>query len=116
MFDRYTFNFKIFDLSFLRVYYFSIFFYTLFAAGYIGRKCERCAYGYYGFPDLPEGKCVPCDCNLAGSLSDTCDSETGQCKCKPGSTGRDCSQCTAYRHVYIHNVCTCKSIQNILPR
>lgn len=82
----------------------------LFAAGYIGRKCEHCAYGYYGFPDLPEGKCVPCGCNLAGSLSDTCDSETGQCKCKPGSTGRDCSQCTAYRHVYINNVCTCKFI------
>ncbi|XP_072763928.1 laminin subunit alpha-1 isoform X2 [Anoplolepis gracilipes] len=74
--------------------------------GYIGRKCERCAYGYYGSPGLPDGKCVPCGCNLAGSLSDTCESETGQCKCKPGSTGRDCSQCTAYRHVYINDVCT----------
>ncbi|XP_029679159.1 laminin subunit alpha-1-like [Formica exsecta] len=74
--------------------------------GYIGRKCERCAYGYYGSPGLPDGKCVPCGCNLAGSLSDTCDGETGQCKCRPGSTGRDCSQCTAYRHVYINDVCT----------
>ncbi|KMQ97151.1 laminin subunit alpha-1 [Lasius niger] len=74
--------------------------------GYIGRKCERCAYGYYGFPGLPDGKCVPCDCHLAGSLSDACDGETGQCKCRPGSTGRDCSQCTAYRHVYINDVCT----------
>ncbi|XP_024867463.1 laminin subunit alpha-1 isoform X2 [Temnothorax curvispinosus] len=74
--------------------------------GYIGRKCEHCAYGYYGSPGLPDGKCVPCNCNLAGSLSDACDGETGQCKCRPGSTGRDCSQCTAYRHVYINNVCT----------
>ncbi|XP_077268130.1 wing blister isoform X1 [Temnothorax americanus] len=74
--------------------------------GYIGRKCERCAYGYYGSPGLPDGKCVPCNCNLAGSLSDACDGETGQCKCRSGSTGRDCSQCTAYRHVYINNVCT----------
>ncbi|XP_039307072.1 laminin subunit alpha-1 isoform X3 [Solenopsis invicta] len=74
--------------------------------GYIGRKCERCAYGYYGSPGLPDGKCVPCNCNLAGSLSDACDGETGQCKCRHGSTGRDCSQCTAYRHVYINNVCT----------
>ncbi|XP_036145001.1 laminin subunit alpha-1 isoform X3 [Monomorium pharaonis] len=74
--------------------------------GYIGRKCERCAYGYYGSPGLPDGKCDPCNCNLAGSLSDVCDGETGQCKCRHGSTGRDCSQCTAYRHVYINNVCT----------
>ncbi|XP_076178093.1 laminin subunit alpha-1-like [Ptiloglossa arizonensis] len=74
--------------------------------GYTGRKCERCSYGYYGFPDLPDGKCVPCNCNPAGSLNDECDTETGQCRCKVGSTGRDCSQCTAYRHVYINNVCT----------
>ncbi|XP_032674953.1 laminin subunit alpha-1 isoform X4 [Odontomachus brunneus] len=74
--------------------------------GYTGRKCERCSYGYYGSPDLPDGKCIPCNCNLAGSLSDGCDGETGQCKCRPGSTGRDCSECTAYRHVYINDVCT----------
>lgn len=83
------------------------------AAGYIGRKCERCAYGYYGSPSLPDGKCVPCNCNLAGSLSDACDGETGQCKCRLGSTGRDCSQCTAYRHVYINDVCTCKFIPKL---
>ncbi|XP_053979211.1 laminin subunit alpha-1-like isoform X1 [Hylaeus volcanicus] len=74
--------------------------------GYTGRTCERCSYGYYGFPNLPDGKCVPCNCNPAGSLNDECDTETGQCKCRAGSTGRDCSQCTAYRHVYINNVCT----------
>nr|XP_012216711.1 PREDICTED: laminin subunit alpha-1-like [Linepithema humile] len=74
--------------------------------GYVGGKCEHCAYGYYGSPGLPDGKCVPCNCNLAGSLSDACDSKTGQCKCRPNSTGRDCSQCTAYRHVYINDVCT----------
>ncbi|XP_014473552.1 PREDICTED: laminin subunit alpha-1 isoform X2 [Dinoponera quadriceps] len=74
--------------------------------GYTGRKCEYCSYGYYGSPNLPDGKCVPCNCNLAGSLSDACDGETGQCKCRPGSTGRDCSECTAYRHVYINDVCT----------
>ncbi|XP_076668102.1 wing blister isoform X2 [Andrena cerasifolii] len=73
--------------------------------GYTGRTCERCSHGYYGLPHLPDGKCIPCDCNPAGSSSDECDTETGQCRCKPGSTGRDCSQCTAYRHVYINNVC-----------
>ncbi|CAL7932952.1 unnamed protein product [Xylocopa violacea] len=74
--------------------------------GYTGRKCERCSPGYYGFPHLPNGKCTPCNCNPAGSLSDECNTETGQCRCRAGSTGRDCSQCTAYRHVYINNVCT----------
>ncbi|XP_017882648.2 laminin subunit alpha-1 [Ceratina calcarata] len=75
-------------------------------SGYTGRKCERCSPGYFGFPHLPDGKCVPCDCNPAGSLSDECHTETGQCRCRPGSIGRDCSECTAYRHVYINNVCT----------
>ncbi|XP_076245323.1 wing blister [Calliopsis andreniformis] len=74
--------------------------------GYSGRQCEKCARGYYGDPHLPGGKCVPCNCYLAGSLTDECDIETGQCRCRPGSTGRDCSECTAYRHVYINNVCT----------
>nr|XP_034195684.1 laminin subunit alpha-1 isoform X1 [Osmia lignaria] len=74
--------------------------------GYTGRKCERCSPGYYGHPHLPDGKCMPCNCNSAGSLSDECDMETGQCRCRAGSTGRDCSECTAYRHVYINNVCT----------
>ncbi|XP_043600424.1 laminin subunit alpha-1 isoform X4 [Bombus pyrosoma] len=74
--------------------------------GYTGRKCERCSFGYYGFPHLPGGKCIPCNCNPAGSLNDECDTETGQCRCRAGSTGRDCSECTAYRHVYINNVCT----------
>ncbi|XP_061943056.1 laminin subunit alpha lam-3 isoform X4 [Apis cerana] len=74
--------------------------------GYTGRKCERCSPGYYGFPHLPAGKCTPCECNPAGSLNDECDTETGQCRCRAGSTGRDCSECTAYRHVFINNVCT----------
>ncbi|CAK9806681.1 Laminin subunit alpha-1 [Anthophora quadrimaculata] len=74
--------------------------------GYTGRKCEQCSSGYYGFPHLPDGKCMPCNCNPAGSWNDECDAETGQCRCRAGSTGRDCSECTAYRHVYINNVCT----------
>ncbi|XP_043271259.1 laminin subunit alpha-1 [Venturia canescens] len=74
--------------------------------GYAGSKCERCAYGYYGFPSIPGGSCTPCNCNVAGSASDECDEETGQCNCRPGSTGRDCSECTAPRHVLINDVCT----------
>ncbi|KAF7990369.1 hypothetical protein HCN44_000174 [Aphidius gifuensis] len=73
--------------------------------GYSGERCERCAYGFYGYPKSIDGTCKPCNCNLAGSASDECDEETGQCNCKLGSTGRDCSQCTNYRHVLINNSC-----------
>ncbi|XP_051174494.1 laminin subunit alpha-1 isoform X1 [Leptopilina boulardi] len=74
--------------------------------GYTGPRCERCSYGYYGFPNIPGGSCKACNCNSAGSASDECDQETGQCNCKSGSTGRDCSECTAYRHVFIDDICT----------
>ncbi|XP_074102845.1 wing blister [Cotesia typhae] len=74
--------------------------------GYSGVRCEKCSYGYYGYPDIPGGVCSPCNCNPAGSASDECDEQTGQCNCRPGSTGRDCSQCTASRHVFIDNICT----------
>ncbi|XP_046413773.1 laminin subunit alpha-1-like [Neodiprion fabricii] len=74
--------------------------------GYTGSKCERCSYGYFGAPTTPGGSCVPCNCNPAGSLSDSCLAETGQCNCRPGSTGRDCSQCTKPRHVFIEDICT----------
>ncbi|XP_034944517.1 laminin subunit alpha-1-like isoform X2 [Chelonus insularis] len=74
--------------------------------GYTGSRCEKCSYGYYGYPSIPGGVCTPCNCNPAGSASDECDEETGQCNCRPGSTGRDCSQCTASRHVFIDNICT----------
>ena len=37
--------------------------------------------------------CQTCDCNVAGSALTACDRFTGQCKCKDGYTGRDCSKC-----------------------
>lgn len=45
-----------------------------------GRKCDRCAPGYYRFPD-----CLPCDCNQGGVTSNVCDPDTGRCLCKVGS-------------------------------
>nr|XP_040026949.1 laminin subunit alpha-3-like isoform X2 [Gasterosteus aculeatus aculeatus] len=42
-----------------------------------GRRCDRCAAGYYRFPD-----CVPCNCNRGGVTSDICDPDTGRCLCK----------------------------------
>lgn len=43
--------------------------------GYAGDKCDRCQFGYRGFPD-----CAPCDCSTAGSTND--DPCTEPCLCK----------------------------------
>ncbi|XP_078051747.1 laminin subunit beta-1 isoform X1 [Augochlora pura] len=56
----------------------------------VGRRCDRCAPGMYGFG--PEG-CIPCDCDSVGALDNFCDVETGRCKCRPNTYGRTCGQC-----------------------
>ncbi|KAK1801637.1 hypothetical protein P4O66_022279, partial [Electrophorus voltai] len=52
----------------------------------VGRQCDRCAPGFYGYP-----RCRPCDCNEAGS--EKCDPSTGQCLCKENVEGLRCDQC-----------------------
>lgn len=59
-------------------------------ANVVGRQCDRCAPGTYGFG--PEG-CTACDCNSIGSTDNDCDVITGQCKCRPNTYGRECNQC-----------------------
>ena len=56
----------------------------------VGRRCDRCAPGTYGFG--PEG-CKACDCDGVGALDNFCDPETGRCKCRPNTYGRTCGQC-----------------------
>lgn len=56
----------------------------------MGRTCDRCAPGYYGFG--PEG-CKPCDCHSFGSLDNFCDSVSGSCKCRNNTYGRQCNEC-----------------------
>ncbi|XP_063064918.1 laminin subunit alpha-5 isoform X2 [Engraulis encrasicolus] len=54
----------------------------------IGRQCDRCAPGFYGYPN-----CRPCDCNEAGTESEVCDSHSGRCLCKENVEGDRCDQC-----------------------
>ncbi|XP_058499238.1 laminin subunit alpha-5 isoform X1 [Solea solea] len=54
----------------------------------VGRQCDRCAPGFYGFPN-----CRLCDCNEAGTEEEVCDSFTGQCLCKENVQGPRCDQC-----------------------
>ncbi|KAI1733245.1 laminin EGF domain-containing protein [Ditylenchus destructor] len=57
----------------------------------VGRKCDKCAVGTYGFG--PKG-CSVCDCDSVGSLHNDCDKHSGQCVCRErGITGRQCNQC-----------------------
>lgn len=46
-----------------------------------GRQCDRCAPGYYRFPD-----CLPCDCNGGGVTPGVCHPDTGRCLCKVRSS------------------------------
>ncbi|XP_051947738.1 laminin subunit beta-2 [Xyrauchen texanus] len=56
----------------------------------IGRECDQCAPGMYGFG--PYG-CTVCDCHSQGSVGHQCDPVTGQCPCRHGAMGRQCSDC-----------------------
>ncbi|KAK5624087.1 hypothetical protein CRENBAI_015003 [Crenichthys baileyi] len=54
----------------------------------VGRQCDRCVPGFYGYPN-----CRPCNCNEAGTQEEVCDSFTGLCLCKENVQGSRCDQC-----------------------
>lgn len=60
-----------------------------------GDKCQHCKAGYFG--DALKQSCRQCVCNSLGTnMTDPdniCDRKTGQCKCLPGVTGKECDQC-----------------------
>ncbi|XP_039610679.1 laminin subunit alpha-3-like isoform X3 [Polypterus senegalus] len=53
-----------------------------------GRQCDRCAPGYFNFPE-----CIPCNCETGGTKPNVCDPHTGQCICKENVGGRKCNTC-----------------------
>uniref|UniRef100_H3D7F3 Laminin, gamma 3 n=1 Tax=Tetraodon nigroviridis TaxID=99883 RepID=H3D7F3_TETNG len=55
-----------------------------------GPHCERCRENHYRSSiDEP---CLPCNCNINGSVSLQCDAE-GRCPCRAGVTGEKCDKC-----------------------
>ncbi|XP_041835663.1 netrin-4 isoform X2 [Melanotaenia boesemani] len=69
----------------------------------IGRRCQRCRYGYHRHPSLPlksPHACTRCWCDPQGSLPPApgedgpwCHPKSGQCHCKSGIGGTSCSHC-----------------------
>ncbi|XP_012943161.1 laminin subunit alpha isoform X2 [Aplysia californica] len=55
---------------------------------YAGVNCDRCNFGYYGYPD-----CIPCECDVNGTEGAICYVTSGNCPCKPNYDGRKCDQC-----------------------
>uniref|UniRef100_A0A671SZR7 Basement membrane-specific heparan sulfate proteoglycan core protein n=1 Tax=Sinocyclocheilus anshuiensis TaxID=1608454 RepID=A0A671SZR7_9TELE len=54
--------------------------------GYAGEKCDRCAFGYTGFP-----LCERCNCSSEGSVNqDPCQPP---CVCKEHVEGQNCDRC-----------------------
>ncbi|GCC23743.1 laminin subunit alpha-2 isoform X2 [Chiloscyllium punctatum] len=81
-------------------------------AGYGGDKCDRCAFGFTGYPD-----CVPCTCNIDGSLNaDPC---IEPCVCKANTEGENCAQCkTGFFNLRSENYygcerCFCSGVSSV---
>ncbi|XP_053667229.1 laminin subunit alpha [Anopheles marshallii] len=54
----------------------------------VGRKCDRCEYGFFNFP-----YCEPCHCDIRGTTFEICDQTDESCFCKKNVQGRECSTC-----------------------
>ncbi|KAF8358536.1 epi-1, partial [Pristionchus pacificus] len=57
-----------------------------------GRACDKCAPGYFNLESFHPHGCEPCNCDVGGALKGDCDSENGQCKCRPRVTGVRCDE------------------------
>ncbi|XP_067860924.1 laminin subunit beta-4 [Heptranchias perlo] len=58
--------------------------------GAIGRCCDSCAPGLYGFG---ANGCSACYCDRQGSVDSICDQRAGQCGCRRDIVGRACDHC-----------------------
>lgn len=95
-----------------------------------GDKCDKCLSGFYSISKGCLGihiiycahyvvmimiLCIiiiiiDCGCSLHGSFSGSvCNDTTGQCDCRPGYSGRDCSICPEGFHNIDNGVGNCTS-------
>lgn len=60
-----------------------------------GRICNKCKPLFWNMQTQNPLGCEDCDCNTAGTVAGlrTCDSDSGQCVCKPNVQSRRCAEC-----------------------
>lgn len=64
----------------------------------IGRQCNACRTGFYGFPE-----CKPCDCPSTAM----CEPNTGECVCPPNVMGEMCEKCVPNTYGF-HQIIGCE--------
>ncbi|KAL1517260.1 hypothetical protein ABEB36_001047 [Hypothenemus hampei] len=67
--------------------------------GYHGAKCESCASGYYGLPEMQGDYCKPCQCSGNIDVLDphSCSTTTGECiRCLNNTFGESCNICKPF--------------------
>ena len=65
-----------------------------------GRTCDHCIDGFYNLSASNPDGCDQCGCDATGTVggSVSCDSITGQCRCKPHVVGLQCDECERGYH------------------
>lgn len=59
-----------------------------------GERCDQCKPGFYLLSASNPLGCTKCECDPQGTENgQSCDSETGQCRCLPNVIGQRCDQC-----------------------
>ncbi|CAG2159955.1 unnamed protein product [Oppiella nova] len=64
--------------------------------GYYGSRCDVCAAGHFGRPEVIGSSCQTCNCsgNIDYTNPGSCESTTGECiQCLHNTTGRACELC-----------------------
>ncbi|XP_070688414.1 usherin [Pempheris klunzingeri] len=59
-----------------------------------GRRCDSCRHGYHTLEQRNSLGCLPCACDIHGTVPEgICDMWTGQCPCREGVDGAQCTNC-----------------------
>nr|XP_043886757.1 usherin-like [Solea senegalensis] len=59
-----------------------------------GHRCDLCRYGYHTLEHRNSLGCLPCVCDISGTVPEgLCDVRTGQCPCRDGVEGAQCTNC-----------------------
>ncbi|KAM7423873.1 hypothetical protein PAMA_000303 [Pampus argenteus] len=59
-----------------------------------GQHCDSCRHGYHTLEHRNSLGCLPCVCDISGTVPDgVCDMWTGQCPCREGVEGAQCTNC-----------------------